>query len=583
MAFRDLLKIALTGVVLLSLGTAASRSLQFGSSRLDSDGRALTLRTEFGGDRPTGARFFARVNVPGARRETPVELRGRQLELVIPDGRPWAGLEVSLTWIARFPGGRVIESDAERIVVPFDLIVSPMTDAEVERFFATTMVIDGNLTPWFHNGIADARGYTRTRKATTEETVKALRAIGLHAMSITYSNRPGEPGRAISRFADYLDARSHYRRVRTSYDLEAARRAGQFAVLIYSQKHFPFEGDPKRVDRMYDEGLRILQVAYGKSDAPNQSADEQLGGGTRDYEPGEPGRDLGLTSLGRAVIRRMVKLRMLIDVSHCNDRTVIETVKAARVPVLANHANARALLPRTKSRAFHRERNMGDAALRAVAGSGGVIAVTAIGTFLDTEDDGGDIADYVEHVDYLVDLVGIDHVGLSGDGYLNGWPAKSRFFPGPELCRADRWKRVIQRLSAIQKNGQPKYSAVALRKIVGGNLLRVYREVLAGHTAPVPKRVEPSSDGIGLRWEPARVKGVPKPEYDVSVQGIAAGRLVDVHEVRGVRKNAVTVSRAALLRDDGTAFPRYRWVVVARNDHGRATSEPAHFTLGSGR
>jgi len=545
---------------------------------IESDGKRLSLHATPDREVSGSCRFQVRFGVarPGWNpAPVPVEKRnGRNLKCLLPGSRSFSGLRLRYQWLG-YNHGRKFRSPVRDVQVPDDLLVSPLNDFEVDRLFSKTLVVDGNLQPWFHDGKADSRGYTRIRKVPDREVQNELRTLGINALTLTYSYREGEARRSIRRMSDYLDARKHYRRVRTSYDLERARQARQVAVLLYSQKHFPLDGDVKRIDRMYTDGLRIFQIAYGRSDRPNQAADEQIGGGTGDFMEGvDSGRDLGLTKLGRAAVARMVKLHMIIDVSHCNDRTVMETVKAAGVPVLANHANVRSLLPRSADRRRHRQRNMGDSALRAIAESGGVIAVTAIGPFLDTESDGGDLSDFIEHVDHLVDLVGIDHVALSSDGYLNGWPEESKFYPGSELSSYRRWKLVIQRLSKLTRDGRPKYAVNDLRKILGENLVRLYQEILVGHTQPILEPVQFCGDRVVFSWKPSKAIAVPEPRYDLVVCGLDGGAASKVHVERDLQGVRVEVPKKRLAQFDG-----YSWLVVARNGKGTTTTRPRFFSL----
>jgi membrane dipeptidase len=140
--------------------------------------------------------------------------------------------------------------------------------------------------------------------------------------------------------------------------------------------------------------------------------------------------------------------------------------------VLANHANALAL---TGNR-----RNKADEELRAIADSGGVVGVTLVKWMLDRDGDGeAGIDDFIAHVDYIVDLIGIDHVGFASDSYLNGWEISSRHYADEHLGAIDRWKRVVRRLVAIERpDGTRKYSDEDLGKLLGLNFLRVYRQVL---------------------------------------------------------------------------------------------------------
>ena len=127
------------------------------------------------------------------------------------------------------------------------------------------------------------------------------------------------------------------------------------------------------------------------------------------------GDEMGVTDLGRAAIAEMNAIGMIVDVSHCSRQTTLDAAALSTKPIIATHVNAEALTPHS--------RNKDDEELLAIAATGGVIGVTPIRAFLDTDGDGeAGIDDMVAHIEYIAGLVGIDHVGVSSDADLDGWP-----------------------------------------------------------------------------------------------------------------------------------------------------------------
>ena len=172
-----------------------------------------------------------------------------------------------------------------------------------------------------------------------------------------------------------------------------------------------------------------------------------------------------MTDLGRFAIAEMNALGMIVDVSHSNRQTTLDTATLSTKPVIANHANADALTPVS--------RNKTDEELVAIAGTGGVIGVTTIRWMLDTDGDGdAGMDDFIAHVEYMVDLVGIDHVGISTDAWMDGWEQTSGHYADADLAAPDRWVRLTARLRARG------WTQEDLAKLLGGNFLRVSREVL---------------------------------------------------------------------------------------------------------
>ena len=136
---------------------------------------------------------------------------------------------------------------------------------------------------------------------------------------------------------------------------------------------------------------------------------------------------MGLTDLGRAAIAEMNALGMIVDVSLCSKQTTLDAAALSTKPIIATHVNAEALTPVT--------RNKSEEELIAIAATGGVIGVTPIRAFLDTNRDGSaGIDDMIAHIEYMVTLVGIDRIGISSDSDLDGWEKTSYYYAGADLA-----------------------------------------------------------------------------------------------------------------------------------------------------
>jgi hypothetical protein len=207
-----------------------------------------------------------------------------------------------------------------------------------------------------------------------------------------------------------------------------------------------------------------------------------------------------------------------------------------------------------------------------------VIGVMTVGPYFEIGDDGPDVGDFVAHVNHIVDLVGVDHVGLASDSYINGWPEGSPYFAGSQLTSLDRWKTVIQALSEEQgAAGNYRYSIEDLRKIMGWNFLRVYQETMVGHTKPVLEEVEIDGNTAVFSWEPSRAIGVPEPTYSARVY--AATATGGFEEIMRVDSSGTQFSRPIedLLDDDGQRYFKYRWFVRAENEVGFTNSRWGFF------
>jgi len=276
------------------------------------------------------------------------------------------------------------------------------------------------------------------------------------------------------------------------------------------------EGDMRLLRDFYRLGVRYMTLTWATSNELGQSSGDLAPrpaktGAAANSGLSRPtvasrqragcgqGRDCGLTEFGREVVREMNRLGMMVDISHVSDQSFYDTLAATRAPVIASHSSARAL---TDS-----PRNLTDDMLRALAKNGGVAQVNfgctfvdqkyldayrklraTKGTAIDAIDDRFDrhkigyeeylrahaslsariprpsLKSLIDHIDHIAKVAGIDHVGLGSD------------FDGV-ACLPEGIDSVadLPRISqALLKRG---YSADDVRKIAGGNLLRVFAEV----------------------------------------------------------------------------------------------------------
>ena len=177
-------------------------------------------------------------------------------------------------------------------------------------------------------------------------------------------------------------------------DIEDAHRTGRIALIPCLEGAAPIENELDRLDVLYGLGIRMCGIAYSESN--------QLGGGIRD-----PG-DGGLTTFGLDAVRRMNRLGMAIDVSHTGDVTAMQTCEASERPVFLSHSGARALFDEGKLKT--------DDLLKAVADTGGICGVEASPhTTIGVRNTRHSLEAVMEHVEYCIDVMGIDHVGFGPD------------------------------------------------------------------------------------------------------------------------------------------------------------------------
>lgn len=253
--------------------------------------------------------------------------------------------------------------------------------------------------------------------------------------------------------------------IETGEDIALAKATRRTGLYMYFQSPEPIEREMWRLQLFYDLGLRVLQLTY------NQRS--YLGDGCAERA------DAGLSDFGVDVIAECERLGIAVDVSHCGDRTTLESFEVAKRPVLMTHAMSRTLCdnPRCKT----------DEQLRRCAETGGVIGLQALPSFVRTTPNPS-IDDMLDHVDHLVEVVGVAHVGLGLD-FTTGHERDNYSLLGykPEMYEGVWVDGVQQSIPGMESLGDvPKitrglltrgYSDGDVMSILGGNFARVLTEL----------------------------------------------------------------------------------------------------------
>jgi membrane dipeptidase len=291
------------------------------------------------------------------------------------------------------------------------------------------------------------------------------RSAGINYLSINVGYDPVPWSTTIRAIADYtkgIEARPDMVLCSTMSQVLAAWQSGQMALTFDIEGMGSLNGDVSMVQLYYRLGVRQMLIAY--------NLNNDAGGGCHD-------QDKGLTDFGRAVVREMNRVGMVVDCAHSGIRSGLEAMKLSAKPCIFSHANARAL--------HNHERNITDEQLKAVAATGGVVGVNGYSAFLG--DGAATVESLVAHIDYMAKLVGAEHVGigLDCDPSPNGpeldqttsakyWPArqypasvKDDFLP-PSIL-----PQVSQQLRSMG------YKESNIRAIMSGNFMRVASQVWA--------------------------------------------------------------------------------------------------------
>ena len=219
--------------------------------------------------------------------------------------------------------------------------------------------------------------------------------------------------------------------IELAYDSNGARKiiaSGKKVAMIGIENAYPVGPDLSNIEKFYNMGGRYMSLAHN---GHNQFSDSHTGEVDGVYWHG------GLSEMGRFAIKEMNRLGIMIDISHPSRDSILQTLALSRAPVIASHSSARALTDHS--------RNLDDEMLFALKDNGGVIQTVAFGSYVSELRrahwaSGGDfadappatISDFVDHIDYMVSLIGIEHVGISSDfdggGGLTGWDNASETF-----------------------------------------------------------------------------------------------------------------------------------------------------------
>ena len=201
----------------------------------------------------------------------------------------------------------------------------------------------------------------------------------------------------------------------TSDDVRRIAATGKRVAMIGVENAYPAGLDLARFEEFHSRGARYVSLAHN---GHSQFSDSHTGEADGEWLHG------GLSDLGRQAVAELNRLGVLIDISHPSKAAMMEMVALSRAPVVASHSSARALTDHS--------RNLDDEQLRAVAENGGVVQTVALGAYVRRESEAASVSDLVDHVDYMVNLIGIEHVGISSDfdggGGIDGWQDASETF-----------------------------------------------------------------------------------------------------------------------------------------------------------
>ena len=271
-----------------------------------------------------------------------------------------------------------------------------------------------------------------------------------------------------------------------AYELE---KAGKRAIYIGIENGYPVGNDISNLELYFDKGVRYITLVHSTNNDLADSATDPKG---EEHD--------GISALGEEVVKEMNRLGMIVDISHGSDDVFFDAIAMSKAPIIASHSNARAIT--------EHDRNMSDEMLKLMAENGGVVQLTILADYLRDAPENPErdaaidelrsnakpfgemtpeernafrqamndlnekfpvppatVSHAVDHIDHIVKVAGIDHVGIGCD--FDGGGGIEGVFDASE---------VMNITIELVRRG---YTEEQIEKIWGGNLIRVFREVAA--------------------------------------------------------------------------------------------------------
>jgi membrane dipeptidase len=264
--------------------------------------------------------------------------------------------------------------------------------------------------------------------------------------------------------------------VRKAGDVERAKATGQMGIVFHFQGTDPIEDDLNLLDAYKALGVGMVQLTYNVKNRVGDGACERT--------------DAGLSIFGIELVKRCNELGIIPDGSHTGCRTTLDAMEASSKPFVFSHANAKAL--------YDSPRNITDEQMRACAATGGIVGIVGFPGFLGA-DARPSLDRFIAFIDYAVELIGPDHVGLGIDYYMGMDPiisAEKAMARYDDAIATGRWdaqvypppphyfpagietpSKLVNLTAGLLDRG---YGEDDVRKIMGGNWHRVFRESWGG-------------------------------------------------------------------------------------------------------
>ncbi|HKL13640.1 MAG TPA: membrane dipeptidase [Halanaerobiales bacterium] len=251
-------------------------------------------------------------------------------------------------------------------------------------------------------------------------------------------------------------------------DFYQAKKEDKIAWVKVLESATMIENEVERIEILYGLGVRMMGITYSESN--------NLGSGLKEKNDG------GLTEFGEQAVKRMNKVGMAIDVSHCGNQTALDVIEKSEQPIFISHIGAKSL--------WNINRLKPDKVFKACAAKGGVIGIEAAPHTTITENNPyHNLDSYMEHFEYIKDLVGIDHLAFGPDALFGDHVGLHDLFSANFSIdkKTQKHKKVdfvdgLENPAEVMENIlkwliKNDYSKEEIKKVMGGNIVRVLKEV----------------------------------------------------------------------------------------------------------
>lgn len=268
----------------------------------------------------------------------------------------------------------------------------------------------------------------------------------------------------VARLHAELDQTDEFAICRTYQEIEQARQAGKIALLIAMEGVEPLGNDINLLRVFYELGLRELSLTHSRRNWAGSGGIYHASGSSKD----------GLTGFGREIVGQCDRLGIIIDLAHINPAGFNDVLQLTGRPVIVSHSNPR--------RFFDIERNISDEQIKMVGERGGVIGLSV--AMLGPSKDDMTLDNYVDQLEYVADLIGIDKVGLGFDFFESIFEALPQSVKDelnaalPEFKKVEDLYHHGHARNLTQKLIERGYSDEEIAGVLYGNFMRVFKELL---------------------------------------------------------------------------------------------------------